>query len=59
MVVWNVFVVGIGLWAGSHLEWATELLVRYSTIAGGLVAVALAVWVARVAYRRLTSPRAH
>jgi len=59
VIVWNVFVVGIGLWAGTHLEWATELLVRYSTVAAGLVAVGLAVWVARVAYRRLTSPRAH
>jgi membrane protein DedA with SNARE-associated domain len=57
VIGWNVFVVGIGLWAGSHLEWATDLLVRYSTVAGGLAALALGGWVVWAAYRRLTRPR--
>jgi membrane protein DedA with SNARE-associated domain len=56
VVVWNAFVVGIGLWAGSHLVWATDLLVRYSTVAGGLVTLALAGWVAWAVYRRLARP---
>jgi membrane protein DedA with SNARE-associated domain len=57
VIGWNGFVIGIGLWAGSHLEWAVELLARYGTVAGGLVALALAGWAARAGYRRLTRPR--
>jgi hypothetical protein len=34
-----------------------ELLARYGTVAGGLVAIALAGWAARAEYRRLTRSR--
>lgn len=53
VVIWNVFVVGIGLLAGSHLEWAKQLLVRYNTVAGGLIVVVLAGWAAIAVCRRL------
>lgn len=53
VVIWNVLVVGIGLLAGSHLEWAKQLLVRYNTVAGGLIVVVLAGWVAIAVCRRL------
>ena len=49
VVVWNVLVVGLGVLAGTHLEWARQVLVRYNLIAalvlltgavaGGLVLV--------------------
>jgi membrane protein DedA with SNARE-associated domain len=54
VVVWNLFVVGIGLLAGSQLEWAKRLLVRYNTVAGIVVAVALLGWAAVLLYRRAT-----
>jgi len=53
VVIWNVLVVGIGLLAGSHLEWAKQLLVRYNTVAGGLIVVCLAGWAAIAVCRRL------
>jgi membrane protein DedA with SNARE-associated domain len=33
VVLWNVFVVGVGLVAGRELDWARNLLVRYNAIA--------------------------
>ncbi len=53
VVIWNAFVVGVGLLAGSHLEWAKQLLVRYNTVAGGLIVVVLAGWAAIAVCRRL------
>ena len=44
VVVWNVFVVGIGLLAGTHLDSAKQVLVRYNTWAGIVVAAGLLVW---------------
>jgi membrane protein DedA with SNARE-associated domain len=44
VVVWNVLVVGLGVLAGTHLDWARKMLVRYNLIAGlVLLAVALVV----------------
>lgn len=34
VIVWNVLVVGLGVLAGTHLEWAKQVLVRYNMIAG-------------------------
>ncbi len=53
VVIWNVLVVGLGLLAGSHLESAKQLLVRYNTVAGGIVVLLLAGWAALVVGRRL------
>jgi membrane protein DedA with SNARE-associated domain len=52
VLVWNAFVVGLGLLAGTHLEWATGMLVRYNTVAGAIVAVALVAWLGILLYRR-------
>ncbi len=41
VVAWNVFVVGIGLLAGTHLDWGKQVLLRYNAVAGGVVAAAL------------------
>ena len=52
VVLWNVFVVGVGLLAGTQLEWARQILVRYNTAALGVLTAAVVgaglVW----AYRR-------
>jgi len=58
VLVWNLCVVGVGLLAGSRLGWARALLAGYNAIVFGIVAVALALWAGRAAYRRLTRPRA-
>jgi membrane protein DedA with SNARE-associated domain len=34
VVVWNLLVVGLGVFAGTHLDWARQVLVRYNLIAG-------------------------
>jgi membrane protein DedA with SNARE-associated domain len=39
VVVWNALVVGLGVLAGAHLERAKQVLVGYSTVAFGVVAV--------------------
>jgi membrane-associated protein len=39
VVVWNLFVVGLGVLAGPHLEWGRDVLVRYNAVAGGVVAL--------------------
>jgi membrane protein DedA with SNARE-associated domain len=52
VVIWNALVVGLGLLAGTHLDWARGMLVRYNAIAGAIVAVALVSWLGIVLYRR-------
>jgi membrane protein DedA with SNARE-associated domain len=52
VVIWNAFVVGLGLLAGTHLEWAKDMLVRYNTVAGAIVGMAVVAWLAVVLYRR-------
>jgi membrane protein DedA with SNARE-associated domain len=41
VVAWNTLVVGLGVLAGTHLEWAKQVLVGYNTIAFGVVAAGL------------------
>jgi membrane protein DedA with SNARE-associated domain len=53
VVIWNIFVVGVGLVAGSHLDWAKQLLIRYNMVAGIIVGLAVAVVLGRFFYRRL------
>jgi membrane protein DedA with SNARE-associated domain len=53
VVVWNVGVVGLGVVAGSHLDWARQVLVRYNAIAGGVAVALLAAWAALALGRRL------
>ena len=62
-VLWNVFVVGLGVFAGSHLDWARDALIRYNAIALVVVLVATAVagvWLVRRyrARRARTGPHA-
>jgi membrane protein DedA with SNARE-associated domain len=52
VVLWNIFVVGLGLLAGTHLEWAKEALVRYNLAAATLAAVALVAVLVRILARR-------
>jgi membrane protein DedA with SNARE-associated domain len=52
VVIWNAFVVGLGLLAGTHLDWAKDILVRYNTVAGTIVGVAVVAWLGIVVYRR-------
>ncbi|MGH7263245.1 MAG: DedA family protein [Candidatus Rokuibacteriota bacterium] len=52
VVIWNVLVVGLGFLAGTHLEWAKRLLIRYNAVAGAVVGIALLALVLRLAYRR-------
>ncbi|HZS33384.1 MAG TPA: VTT domain-containing protein [Methylomirabilota bacterium] len=51
VVVWNVLVVGLGVMAGTHLDWATQVLVRYNTVAGTVVAGGLLAGAALLLYR--------
>lgn len=53
VVLWNGFVVGLGLLAGTQLEWAKQVLVRYNWAALTLLGVLVGVWGCRLAYRRL------
>jgi membrane protein DedA with SNARE-associated domain len=59
VVVWNTLVVGLGVFAGTHLDWAKNVLVGYNAIALGVVAVGLlaggVVLVYRARARRSTS----
>lgn len=41
VVVWNAFVVGLGVLAGAHLGRAKQVLVGYNTVAFGIVAAGL------------------
>jgi membrane protein DedA with SNARE-associated domain len=59
VVVWNTLVVGLGVLAGTHLDWAKQVLVGYNTVAlsvvgAGLIAAAL-VFFFRLRGRRSTS----
>jgi membrane protein DedA with SNARE-associated domain len=53
IVIWNAFVVGVGLLAGSHLDWAKSFLVRYNAVAGAIVGLVVVSLIVRFAYRRL------
>ncbi len=57
VVVWNVLVVGLGVLAGTHLEWAKQVLLRYNMIAG-LVLLAGAVAGGFVLFFRARARRA-
>jgi membrane protein DedA with SNARE-associated domain len=52
VIVWNVFVVGVGVLAGSHLEGAKQLLVRYNLVAGVIVGAAVVTILGRFLWRR-------
>jgi membrane protein DedA with SNARE-associated domain len=41
VVVWNTLVVGLGVFAGTHVDWAKNVLVGYNAIALGVVAAGL------------------
>jgi membrane protein DedA with SNARE-associated domain len=41
VVTWNTLVVGLGVLAGTHLDWARQVLVGYNAIALFVVAVAV------------------
>lgn len=60
VVVWNVLVVGLGIAAGTHLDWARQVLVRYNAVALGVLAAGLlaggVVWLARALGRRRAAP---
>jgi membrane protein DedA with SNARE-associated domain len=53
VVLWNVFVVGLGLLFGTHLEWAKGILVSYHAVAAAFVAVAVVAGAAVLLYRRV------
>jgi undecaprenyl-diphosphatase len=59
VVIWNALVVGLGLLAGTHLDWAKGLLVRYNTIAGAIVGAAVVVWLGVFLYRRYATASSH
>jgi membrane protein DedA with SNARE-associated domain len=41
VVVWNTLVVGLGVLAGTHLDWAQQVLMGYNAVALCIVAVAV------------------
>jgi membrane protein DedA with SNARE-associated domain len=59
VIVWNTLVVGLGVFAGTHLGWAKQVLVGYNTVALAVVAAGLLaaafVLVYRARARRSTS----
>ena len=59
VVVWNTLVVGLGVLAGTHLDWAKNVLVGYNALALGVVVAGLlagaVVLVYRARARRSTS----
>ncbi len=58
VVVWNVLVVGLGVFAGTHLDWAKQVLVSYNAVAFGILAVGLVgggLWLYRTRARRSPS----
>ncbi len=52
VVLWNLFVVGLGLLAGIHLEWALRVLRRYNTLALAGLGLGLVLLAAVAAARR-------
>jgi membrane protein DedA with SNARE-associated domain len=57
VVLWNLFVVGIGFLAGTHLDWAKSFLARYTAVAGVIVGVIVLAVGLRLVYRRLVVRR--
>jgi membrane protein DedA with SNARE-associated domain len=53
VVIWNIFVVGVGMLAGVNLEWGRQVLTRYNAVAVAALAVAVAGLGALLLYRRL------
>jgi len=41
VVAWNTLVVGLGVLAGTHLDWARQVLLGYNAVALGIVGVAV------------------
>jgi membrane protein DedA with SNARE-associated domain len=60
VVVWNLLVVGLGVAAGTHLDWAKQVLMGYNTVALAVVMTGLVggglVLLYRCRTRRSTSP---
>jgi membrane protein DedA with SNARE-associated domain len=52
VIAWNVLVVGVGVFAGSHLEGAKQLLVHYNLVAGVVVGAAVVTILGRFLWRR-------
>lgn len=40
VIVWNVLVVSLGVFAGTHLDWARQVLMGYNLVAAGILLVA-------------------
>jgi undecaprenyl-diphosphatase len=57
VVVWNLFVVGVGILAGANLEWGKQMLIRYNTAAAAVLVVAAATAIVVLLYRRLARER--
>jgi membrane protein DedA with SNARE-associated domain len=57
VVVWNACVVGLGYEAGTHLEWAQQMLARYNTVAAAVVGSLLVTGGLVLLYRRLVRRR--
>jgi membrane protein DedA with SNARE-associated domain len=51
VVVWNTLVVVLGVLAGTHLDWAQQVLMGYNTVAACIVGLALVGTVAFLVYR--------
>jgi len=51
VVLWNIFVVGIGLVAGQQLDWAKQILVHYNAVALGLLGLVVAAIVVTAIWR--------
>jgi membrane protein DedA with SNARE-associated domain len=56
VLIWNALVVGLGVFAGTHMDWAEQVLFRYNTVAGAIVGIAALALALRLAYRRHTRP---
>ena len=41
VVAWNTLVVGLGVLAGTHLDWARQVMLGYNAVALGIVGVAV------------------
>ena len=54
VVVWNTLVVGLGVLAGTHLDWAKSVLVGYNTVALGIVVAGLLAGAGVLVYRART-----
>jgi len=52
VVLWNLFVVGLGLFAGTHLDLAKRILIRYSFVALVFLGICAVGWVLIILVRR-------